>query len=86
MIETRQQSSEYIKADRNVQGMQYPFLAKISFGENAMIRKYMTNLRKAEYWKAISQKWGQVDVCVPFFEASWNVSEIWYVYWAKCCW
>lgn len=34
MIETRQQLSEYVKADRNVQGMQYPFLAKISFGEN----------------------------------------------------
>lgn len=71
MIETRQQLSEYTQADRNVQGMQHPFLAKISFGENAMIRKYMTNLRKAEYWKAHSEKWGgQVDVCVPFLEAS----------------
>lgn len=71
MIETRQQLSEYIQADRNVQGMQHPFLAKISFGENAMIRKYMTNLRKAEYWKAHSEKWGgQVDVCVLFLEAS----------------
>jgi len=71
MIETRQQLSEYIQADRNVQGMQHPLLAKISFGENAMIRKYMTNLRKAEYWKANSKKWGgQVDVCVPFLEAS----------------
>ena len=59
MIETRQQLSEYIQADRNVQGMQHPFLAKISFGENAMIRKYMTNLRKAEYWKAHSEKWGR---------------------------
>lgn len=30
MIETRQQLSEYIQADRNVQGMQHPLLAKIS--------------------------------------------------------
>lgn len=43
MIETRQQLSEYIQADRNVQGMQHPLLAKFTFGENAMIRKYMTN-------------------------------------------
>ena len=50
--------------------MQHPLLAKFTFGENAMIRKYMTNLRKAEYWKAHSKKWGQVDVCVPFLEAS----------------
>ena len=67
MIETRQQLSEYIQADRNVQGMQHPLLAKFTFGENAMIRKYMTNLRKAEYWKAHSKKWGQVDVCLLFF-------------------
>ena len=58
MIETRQQLSEYIQADRNVQGMQHPLLAKFTFGENAMIRKYMTNLRKAEYWKAHSERWG----------------------------
>ena len=58
MIETRQQLSEYIQADRNVLGMQHPLLAKFTFGENAMIRKYMTSLRKAEYWKAHSEKWG----------------------------
>ena len=71
MIKTRQQLLEYIQADRKAQGMQHPFLAKFTFGENAMIRKYMTNLRKAEYWKAHSQKWGgQNDVCLSFFEAS----------------
>ena len=61
MIETRQQWSEYIQADRNVQGMQHPLLAKFTFGENAMIRKYMTNLRKAEYWKAHSERWGRLS-------------------------
>ena len=70
MIETRQQLSEYIQADRNVQGMQHPFLAKISFGENAMIRKYMTNLRKANIGRLIRRNGGQVDVCVPFLKAS----------------
>ncbi len=45
MITTKQQLWEYIHADRKVQGMQHPLLAKFTFGENAMIRKYMTNLR-----------------------------------------
>lgn len=58
MITTKQQLWEHIRADRKVQGMQLPLLAKFTFGENAMIRKYMTNLRKAEYWKAHSEKWG----------------------------
>ena len=49
MITTKQQLWEYIDADRKAQGMQHPFLAKFTFGENAMIRNYMTNLRKAEY-------------------------------------
>lgn len=71
MITTRKQLQEYILADRKVQGMQHPLLAKFTFGENAMIRKYMTNLRKAEYWKAHSQKWGgQIDVCLSFLKAS----------------
>ena len=71
MFTTKQQLWEYIYADRKAQGMLHPLLAKFTFGENAMIRKYMTNLRKAEYWKAHSEKWGgQVDVCVPFLEAS----------------
>ena len=26
-------------------------MAQLTFGENAMIRRYMTNLRKAEYWR-----------------------------------
>lgn len=55
MIQTRKQLREYILEDRKVQGMQHPFWAKLTFGENAMIRKYMANLRKAEYWKANSQ-------------------------------
>lgn len=70
MITTKQQLWEYIHADRKSQGMQHPLLAKFTFGENAMIRKYMTNLRKAEYRKAHSEKWGQVDVCLLFFLAS----------------
>lgn len=71
MIQTKQQLREYIQADRKAQGMQHPFLAKLTFGENAMIRKYMTNLRKAEYWQANSQKWGgQIDICLLLLEAS----------------
>ena len=61
MITSKQQLWEYIHADRKVQGMQHPLLAKFTFGENAMIRKYMTNLRKAEYWKAHSEKWGRLS-------------------------
>lgn len=41
MITTKQQLREYIYADRKAQGMQHPLLAKFTFGENAMIRKYM---------------------------------------------
>lgn len=71
MIQTKQQLREYISADRKAQGMQHPILAKLTFGENAMIRKYMTNLRKAEYWKANSQEWGgQIDVCLSLLETS----------------
>ena len=58
MITSKQQLWEHIHADRKVQGMQHPLLAKFTFGENAMIRKYMTIVRKAEYWKALSEKWG----------------------------
>lgn len=58
MFTTKQQLWEYIYADRKAQGMLHPLLAKFTFGENAMIRKYMTSLRKAEYWKAHSEKWG----------------------------
>lgn len=57
MIETRRDLSDYIQADRKAQGMQHPLLAKLTFGENALIRKYMTNLRMAEYWKSNSKKW-----------------------------
>ena len=71
MITTKQQLWEYIYADRMAQGMQHPLLAKSTFGENAMIRKYMTNFKKAEYWKAHSEKWGgQIDLCLLFFKAS----------------
>lgn len=71
MIKTKQQLREYILADRKAQGMQHPFLAKLTFGENAMIRRYMTNLRKAEYWKAHSNKWGgQIDVWISSFKTS----------------
>ena len=70
MITTKQQLWEYIYADRKAQGMQHPLLAKFTFGENAVIRKYMTNLRKANIGRLIRRNGGQVDVCVPFFEAS----------------
>lgn len=70
MITTKQQLWEHIRADRKVQGMQLPLLAKFTFGENAMIRKYMTNLRKAEYWKAHSEKWGGKLMYAYYFFAS----------------
>ena len=71
MIETRRDLSDYIQADRKAQGMQHPLLAKLTFGENALIRKYMTNLRMAEYWKSNSKKWyGKNYVCLLFVEAS----------------
>ena len=56
MIKTRHDLFNYIQADRKAQGMRHPLLAKLTFGENAMIRKYMTILRKAEYWKVHSEK------------------------------
>ena len=55
MIETRRDLSDYIQADRKAQGMQHPLLAKLTFGENALIRKYMTtSVRDNElYLKAL---------------------------------
>lgn len=63
MIETRRDLSDYIQADRKAQGMQHPLLAKLTFCENALIRKYMTNLRMAEYWKSNSKN-GTAKLCM----------------------
>ena len=42
------------------QGMQHPLLAKSTFGENAMIRKYMTNLKKQNIGRFIRRNGGEL--------------------------
>lgn len=65
MIRNRQDLNEYIKADREALKMKHPFLAKITYGEHARIRRYLYVMRCAEYWK--SQKTFVGRLCFAFY-------------------
>lgn len=67
MIRTKEDLKEYIAADRKVQNMQYPFWAGLTNGENAIIRRYMTTLRKAEYHKNKKSHLNKLFYCFYFF-------------------
>lgn len=51
MITNKKELKEYINADFQASGMEHPFIASLTYGENAFVRKYLVNLRKTEYWK-----------------------------------
>lgn len=50
MIHTKKELKEYLDADRKALGMRHPFLASITYGEHARIRRYLTCLRHTEYY------------------------------------
>lgn len=49
MIKTRKELKEYLRADYERQGMKHPFLSRITYGENYIIRHYLSILRHCEY-------------------------------------
>lgn len=50
MIRNRKEMFEYIRADFHVQGMEHPFLARFTYGENWRMFSYMKTLRHLEYY------------------------------------
>ena len=50
MIRTKQDLYEYIEADFARQGMKHPLLARWTFGEHDITRRYLKTLRKLEYY------------------------------------
>lgn len=51
MILSKKDLREYLRLDYNVIGMRHPFYARITFGENWMIWRYIYVLRHLEYYK-----------------------------------
>lgn len=51
MIKNRQDLKNYISADFKAQGMEHPFLARLTYGENWRMFSYMRTLRYLEYYK-----------------------------------
>ena len=50
MISSRKELREFMRADRLALRQEHPLLARLTYGEHAMIRTYMGVLRHAEYW------------------------------------
>ncbi|WP_299991278.1 DapH/DapD/GlmU-related protein [uncultured Bacteroides sp.] len=50
MIQTKKELKEYLKADFDIQGMKYPLLSRLTFGENYAMFSYIKNLRYLEYY------------------------------------
>lgn len=51
MIETRKDLRFYIQKDFEVQKMEHPFFARLTWGENYAMYSYMKNLRYLEFYK-----------------------------------
>lgn len=51
MIKNKKDLRMYVREDYGCQCMTHPFLARITFGEHDLTRRYLKNLRKLEYWK-----------------------------------
>lgn len=49
MIKTKQDLRDYIKADYARQGMKHPTVAKLTFGEHSLTKRYLEVLRHLEY-------------------------------------
>lgn len=56
MITTRKELKEYLEADYKAQEIHYPFLAKLTYGENYAMYSYMRTLRHLEYYINKPQK------------------------------
>ena len=41
MIQTKKELKEYLKADFDIQGMKYPLLSRLTFGENYAMFSYI---------------------------------------------
>ena len=54
MIRTRQELRQYIRADFEAQEMTHPLMARLTYGENWAMFKYMKTLRKLEYYENAS--------------------------------
>lgn len=50
MIKTKSELKDYIKTDYLRQGMKHPFLARLTFGEHDVTRRYLKTLRYLEYY------------------------------------
>lgn len=51
MITNKRELKEYITSDFKAQGMEHPFLARFTYGENWRMFNYMRVLRHLEYYK-----------------------------------
>ena len=51
MIRNKKDLKNYISADFKAQGMEHPFLARLTYGENWQMFSYMRTLRYLEYYK-----------------------------------
>ncbi len=51
MIRTKEDLKEYIRADFSRQNMKHPLLARLTFGEHDLTRRYLRVLRHLEYWE-----------------------------------
>lgn len=54
MIRTKQELRQYIRADFEAQEMTHPLMARLTYGENWAMFKYMKTLRKLEYYENTS--------------------------------
>lgn len=62
MISSKKELKEYLKADRKALGMKHPFLARLTYGEHARVRKYLTVLRYTEYYSNRKDLLGKIIV------------------------
>lgn len=51
MIKTKSDLKRYIQADYNRQNMKHPLLARLTYGEHDLTRRYLKTLRNLEYYK-----------------------------------
>ena len=51
MITSRKELKAYIALDFKAQGMEHPFLARFTYGENWRMFNYIRVLRHLEYYK-----------------------------------
>jgi len=69
MITNKNELKEYIASDFMVQGMEHPFLARFTYGENWQMFKYMRVLRHLEYYKNTkSSLWGKAMYCYYYLK------------------